>query len=97
MRAIITRSWILTIHKDKMFWKILLKNKEKDFQNGVKNIQAATYNGVRKVMTNLGYLTRMKGFQSHRLRNKWQILQFCQKYEGKKNKIKAILIHKLAE
>ena len=39
------RSWILTIHKDRIFWKNLLENKEMVFKNGVKNIQAAGYNG----------------------------------------------------
>ena len=32
------------IHKDRIFWKKLLKNKEIVFENGVKNIQAAAYN-----------------------------------------------------
>ena len=48
-RAIISRSWIQAIHKDKNFWKNLLKNKEMVFENGVKNIQAAAYNGARTV------------------------------------------------
>ena len=38
---IISRFWILTIHKDKLFWKNLLENKEMVFKNGVINIQAA--------------------------------------------------------
>ena len=33
---IINRSWILTIHKDRIFWKNLLENKEIDFKNRVK-------------------------------------------------------------
>ena len=37
------------MHKDKIFWKNLLKNKELVFENGVKNIQAAAYNGARTV------------------------------------------------
>ena len=32
-------------HKDKILSKKLLENKEMDFKNGVKNIQAAVYNG----------------------------------------------------
>ena len=47
--AIITRSWILTIHKERIFWKNLLENKEMVFKNGVKDIQAADYIGVRTV------------------------------------------------
>ena len=43
------RSWILTIHKDRILWKNLLENKEMDFKNGVKNIPAAGYNGARTV------------------------------------------------
>ena len=42
-------SWILTIQKDWIFWKKLLENKEMVFKNGVKNIQAAAYNGTRMV------------------------------------------------
>ena len=54
MRAIITRliwnrSWILTIHKQRILWKYLLENKETVFKNGVKNIQTAGYNGARTV------------------------------------------------
>ena len=37
------------IHKDRIFWKNLLKNKVLVFENGVKNIQAAAYNGARTV------------------------------------------------
>ena len=48
-RTIITRSWILTIHKDRFFGKKLLENKEMVFQNGVKNIHVAAYNGARTV------------------------------------------------
>jgi hypothetical protein len=43
---ITSRSWI---HKDRIFWKSLLKNKEMVFENGVKNIQAAAYIGARTV------------------------------------------------
>ena len=43
------RSWILRIHKDRIFWKNLLENKEMNFKNEVKNIQAAGYNGARTV------------------------------------------------
>ena len=42
-------SWIQAIHKDRIFWKNLLKNKEMVFGNGVKNIQATGYNGVHWV------------------------------------------------
>ena len=44
-----SRSWIQAIHKDRIFWKNLLKNKEMVFENGVKNIQAAAYDGARTV------------------------------------------------
>ena len=43
------RSWIIAIHKDRIFWKNLLENKEMVFKNGVKNIQAAAYNGAHTV------------------------------------------------
>ena len=59
-RAIIMRSLlqvydklylqILTIHKDRNFCKNLLENKEMVFKNGVKNIQAAAYNGAHTVV-----------------------------------------------
>ena len=39
------RSWILTIHKERILWKNLLENKEMVFENGVSNIQATAYNG----------------------------------------------------
>ena len=42
-------SWILTIHKDRIFWKTLLENKEMVFKNRVKNIKTAGYNGTRTV------------------------------------------------
>ena len=44
------RSWKLTIHKDRTFWKNLLENKEMVFKNGVKNIQTTSYNGARTVI-----------------------------------------------
>jgi hypothetical protein len=34
---------------DRIFLKNLLKNKEMVFENGVKNIQSAAYNGTRTV------------------------------------------------
>ena len=37
----------------KKFWKNLLKNKEMVFENGVKNIQAAAYNGARTVVISI--------------------------------------------
>ena len=46
---ITSRSWIQAIHKDRIFLKNLLKNKEMVFENGVKNIQATAYNGARTV------------------------------------------------
>ena len=46
---ITSRSWIQAIHEEIIFWKNLLKNKEIVFENGVKNIQAAAYNGARTV------------------------------------------------
>ena len=48
-RAILSRSWLQAIHKYRIFLKNLLKNKEMVFENGVKNIQAAAYNGARTV------------------------------------------------
>ena len=44
--AIITHSWILTIHKNIIFCKNLLENQGIDFKNGVENIQTAGYNGA---------------------------------------------------
>ena len=55
---ITSRSWIQAIHKDRIFWKNLLKNKEMVFENGVKNIQAAAYNGARTVSTSGEVSTR---------------------------------------
>ena len=46
---IASRSWIQAIHKDRIFLKNLLKNKKMVFENGLKNIQAAAYNGARTV------------------------------------------------
>ena len=43
------RSRIQAIHKDRIFWKKLLENKEMVFKNEVKNIQATAYNGARTV------------------------------------------------
>ena len=45
-------SWIQAIHKGRIFWKNLLKNKEMVFENGVKNIQAAACNGACTVVIN---------------------------------------------
>ena len=42
-------NWILAIHKDRIFWKNFLENKEMVFINGVKNIQVGAYNGERTV------------------------------------------------
>ena len=50
-----SRSWIQAIHKDRIFWKNLLKNKEMVFGNGVKNIQAVAYNGARTVLKIVGF------------------------------------------
>ena len=41
--------WIQAIHKGRIFYKNLLKNKEMVFGNGVKNIQASAYNGAHTV------------------------------------------------
>ena len=55
MRAIISRSWLQVALEYKpyirteFFEKNLLKNKEMVFENGVKNIQAAAYNGAHTV------------------------------------------------
>ena len=38
------------------FPKILLKNKEMDFKNGVINIQVAAYNGTRTVLKSNEYI-----------------------------------------
>ena len=46
---IASRSWIQAIHKDRIFWKNLPKNKEMVFENGVKNLKAAAHNGARTV------------------------------------------------
>ena len=50
MRANIIRSCILAIHKVRIFLKNVLKNKGMVFKNGVKNIQAAAYNGALTVI-----------------------------------------------
>ena len=50
-RAIITRSWILTIHKDRIFQKKLLENKEMVLKKWVKSIQTAGYNGACTIYT----------------------------------------------
>ena len=42
-------SWILAIHKDRIFSKNLLESKEIMSKNWVKNIQTAAYNGTRTV------------------------------------------------
>ena len=55
---ITNRSWILTIHKDKIFWKNLLENKEMVFKNRVKNIQAAAYNGFRTIHKSLHWFRK---------------------------------------
>ena len=44
-------SWTLAIQKDIILWKNLLENKERNFKNGVINIQAVGYNGVHMVLT----------------------------------------------
>ena len=43
--AIITCSWILAIHKNRIFSKNLLENREMSFKKWVINIQDAVYNG----------------------------------------------------
>ena len=53
-----SRSWIQAIHKDRIFWKNLLKSKEMVFGNEVKNIQAVAYNGARTVV--LGFVHKAK-------------------------------------
>ena len=45
------RSWILTIHKDKVVWKNLPENKKMVLKKWVKNIQTAGYDGVSTVST----------------------------------------------
>ena len=46
------RSWVLTIHKERILWKNL-ETKEMVFKNGVKTIQAAGYNGARTIYVSL--------------------------------------------
>jgi hypothetical protein len=43
------RSWILAIHKDRIFWKNLLEKTFLASKKWVKNIQTAGYNGARTV------------------------------------------------
>ena len=38
-----SRPWIQAIHKDRIFWKNLLKNKEMVFGNGVKNYTSRSF------------------------------------------------------
>ena len=45
--------------------KNLLKNKEMVFENGVKNIQAAAYNGARMVYQNCMIFLDLSYFTSH--------------------------------
>ena len=46
-RAIISRFWVQAIQKNRIFRKKnLLKKKEMVFENGVKSVQAAAYNGA---------------------------------------------------
>ena len=42
-------SWILTIHKDRIFWKKLLEKMFLASNKWVKNIQTSGYNGARTV------------------------------------------------
>ena len=65
MRAIITRSWILAIHKVRIFLRNVLKNKEIVFKNVVKNIQAAAYNGKRTVSYLLEWSKVLKSIRNH--------------------------------
>ena len=46
IRFIRNSSWTLTIHKDRIFSKKLLENKEMDFKNQAMNIQAAGYSSA---------------------------------------------------
>ena len=67
--AIISRSWLQAAleykpYKDKKFLKNLLKNKEMVFENGVKNIQAADYNGARTVHSSENQTTDTKNLLS---------------------------------
>ena len=48
MSYTVTHYWLQTA-LNIIFWKNLLENKEMVFKNGVTNIQAAGYNGVRTV------------------------------------------------
>ena len=43
------RSWILTIHKDRIFWKNLLEKMFFTFKMWLKNIQTSGYNGAGTV------------------------------------------------
>ena len=49
MRAIITRSGILTVHKGRIFLKNLLEKMFLNFKKWVKSIQTTGYNGARTV------------------------------------------------
>ena len=42
-------SWILTIHKNRIFWKNIFESKDMEFKNGAKNIQAPGYNSAHRV------------------------------------------------
>ena len=50
-------SWILTIHKGRIFWKKLLEKTFLTFKKWVKNIQTPGYNGVRLVVRMLSFIT----------------------------------------
>ena len=56
---IANRSWILTIHKDRIFWKNLHEKTFLTFKKRVNNIQTAGYNGARTIFANESYLIKI--------------------------------------
>ena len=59
---------------ERIFFKNLLKNKEIVFENGVKNIQAAAYNGARTVDKNV-LLDLLQRHTCHKLAKQAQSFQ----------------------
>ena len=53
---------MLTIHKENFFWENLLENKEMFFNNGVKSLQAAGYDGEGEVSISPHCVTIVKAY-----------------------------------
>ena len=58
-RTIITCSWILTIHKDRILWKTFLEKTFLTSKKWVKNLQTSGYNGAHMLII-FGYSQNFK-------------------------------------